>query len=108
MIYVFDACAMIALLRDKPGADVVENFLRDSANSCFVHSINLCELYYDFFRAGGEGAAMQAVSDMIDAGLVERSDLDQSLWQDAGTIKAVHRRVSLADCFTLSLTRRVA
>ncbi len=108
MTYVLDACAMIALLRDEPGADVVEACLRDVDSACFAHSINLCELYYDFFRAGGESEALQAVDDMKAAGVIERNDFDQPFWQDAGKIKAVHRRVSLADCIALSLARRLS
>ncbi|MEW6209261.1 MAG: PIN domain-containing protein [Acidobacteriota bacterium] len=108
MIYILDACAMIALLRDEPGADVVEDCLCDVNNACFAHSINLCELYYDFFRVGGESAALQAVDDMKDAGVIERNDFDQPFWQDAGKIKAVHRHVSLADCMALSLAQRLS
>ncbi len=28
-------------------------------------------------------------------------------WQEAGTLKAVYRRISLADCFALALTREI-
>ena len=29
-LYVMDACALIAFLRDEPGADIVTNLLRDA------------------------------------------------------------------------------
>ncbi len=38
--------------------------------------------------------------------IVERTDFDQSLWQEAGRLKA-KGKVSLADCFALALTNRV-
>ncbi len=43
MEYVFDACAMIAYLNGEIGGDVVDRMLRDGRNSCYAHSINLCE-----------------------------------------------------------------
>jgi hypothetical protein len=33
--------------------------------------------------------------------------MGQSLWQEAGRLKAVHRRVSLADCFAIALASRL-
>ena len=38
---VLDACAMIAFLRDEPGAKVVEAILTDSSNQCFAHAISV-------------------------------------------------------------------
>lgn len=86
MIYVLDACAMIAYLRGEPSADVVERVLID--RSCFAHSINLCEVFYDFHRAGGENAATSAINDLRIMGTIERNDLDEVFWQDAGRQKA--------------------
>jgi len=34
----------------------------------------------------------------IAAGVIVREDMDEVLWQDAGDIKAIHRRIALADC----------
>ena len=33
--------------------------------------------------------------------------LTPSVWQQAGTLKAIHRRVSLADCFAIDLAQRL-
>jgi predicted nucleic acid-binding protein len=44
---------------------------------------------------------------LVANGLTIMSDLDPPFWQDAGRIKAVHRRVSLADCFGIALARRL-
>lgn len=107
MIYVLDACAIIALLRREVGEAVVWNCLSDHASTCLVHSINLCEVYYDFYRDSGELAAQSAVNDIQALGAVERADLDSTFWQEAGRLKAVHRKVSLADCCAIALTNRV-
>jgi PIN domain nuclease of toxin-antitoxin system len=103
---VFDACALIAYLRDEAGADSVEELLVDTNNQCLVHAINLCELYYDFIRAASEIEAQTAVADCIALGLTPRRDMDPTLWQEAARLKA-RGRLSLADCFAIALTQRV-
>jgi PIN domain nuclease of toxin-antitoxin system len=106
MIYVLDACAMIAYLNNEPGADVVEAALIDPANQCCAHGINLCEVFYQFHRAGGESAAIGAISDLHSMNMIERSDFDQAFWLDTGRLKA-NGGVSLADCFAVTLTNRL-
>jgi PIN domain nuclease of toxin-antitoxin system len=106
VIYVLDACAMIAFLKGEEGADVVENALLDQDSQCMAHAINLCEVFYDFQRAGGESAAADAIADMRTLGLVERDDFDEPFWRAAGKLKA-QGGISLADCFAITLTSRV-
>lgn len=107
MIYVLDACAMIALLLREAGAEVVWAHLLEKDASCFAHSLNLCEVFYDFYRDSGEAAAGEAIEDLKWLGVVERNDLDEMFWREAGTLKGTHRRVSLADCCAIALTKRV-
>ena len=54
MTFVFDACSLIAYLRDEEGADAVEALLLDRYNICLMHAVNLCEVYYDFLRVSDE------------------------------------------------------
>ena len=49
--YVLDACAILALLKDEEGADVVDNLLLEAMNGSAIVSINkynLLEVYYGF------------------------------------------------------------
>lgn len=105
-MYVLDACAMIAYLRDEAGADVVEAAMLDPTYQCFAHCINLCEVFYTFHRDGGDGAAVGAINDLFTMAVVERDDADQSFWQDVGRLKS-SGRISIADCFALTLASRV-
>ncbi len=57
MIYILGASAIIAYLRGEPGAEIVSASLIDPANECLVHAVNLCEVYYDFYRASCEEVA---------------------------------------------------
>jgi PIN domain nuclease of toxin-antitoxin system len=107
VIYVLDACAMIALLRRELGETVVWRHLNDPTATCYAHAINFCEVYYDFYRDAGEPEAQSAINDLKSLSVVERNDFDQAFWQEAGRLKAVHRKVSLADCCAITLTNRV-
>jgi predicted nucleic acid-binding protein len=69
--------------------------------------LNLCEVYYDFYRASGQDVAEAAISDLLGLGIEDRTDMDSEFWKDVGSLKAVHRRVSLADCCALALARRL-
>ena|SRR2546421_5766933 len=106
MNIVLDACAMIALLRTEIGEDIVWNHLSNPNNACFAHAINLCEVYYDFRRDSGEAPADEAIRDLKDLGVIERTDLDEAFWKDAGTLKA-GGGISLPDCLAVALTNRL-
>lgn len=107
MTLVFDANALIAYLNGEQGDELVDGLLTDPQNECLVHATNLCEVFYDFRRTGGEDVAQSAMKDLHDTGLVLRDDMDVDLWQEAGRIKADLRRISLADCFCAALAERV-
>lgn len=105
MIYVFDASAIIAWLRNEAGADVVDKAIRDIDSQCLAHAINLCEVYYDAHRNGGEAYAETVISDLAALGIVERNDFDQTFWKEVGKLKA-GGGISLADCFGITLANR--
>src|SRR5947209_8116006 len=49
---VFDACAVIAMLRGEEGAETAASLLGEPKNLCRLHAVNLCEVYYDGLRRG--------------------------------------------------------
>ena len=103
MKVVLDACAVIALIKDEPGADRVEEHLLNDEHECMIHSVNLCEVYYGFFRADGKAFAQEVVSRLQQANVSFRPDLTMDFWQQVGQYKATIVRISLADCFALAL-----
>jgi uncharacterized protein with PIN domain len=102
-LYVFDSCAVVALLQREPGAEVVAEILKDSRNRCLIHAINACEVYYDIYRRSGEAdaSALEGILETTGIELVET--IPSTLWRTAGKLKAEWRRVSLADCLVLAL-----
>jgi PIN domain nuclease of toxin-antitoxin system len=105
MRYVLDACAILALIKNEDGAGVVRQALESEDTVCFVHAINICEVYYDCLRCYGLEPAEKLLVDLDKAGLAIRNDMDAEFWKAAGSLKA-RGRISLADCFAISLAVR--
>ena len=106
MIYVLDACAMLAYLRNEAGANVVESALLDTNGQCIAHAINLCEVYYIFHRDSGESDADAAVADLKSVGVVERNDFGETFWKEVGKLKA-GGGISIPDCFAIKLSKQL-
>ena len=107
MIFVLDANAIISMLNNEPGGADVAAIIDDLENTCCIHAVNLCEIYYGIRREKGETYAQNRISLIKDAGIRVHEDMDERFWQEAGRIKADFRRISLADCFCAVLARRL-
>ncbi len=107
MIAILDAGAVIAYLHGEPGGEVVEAALLDPSTTCFIHAINLYEVYYDFLRRTDPSTAAELVRALRENGLAVREDLDETLWRDAARIKVAYN-LSVADTLALALARRLA
>jgi PIN domain nuclease of toxin-antitoxin system len=105
--YALDACAMIAYLRGELGGTVVDGFLNSPTDTCYAHSINLLEVYYDFIRKHDEPTARQALGDLRAVGVITRRDMNQPYLHQVGQLKA-RGRISLADCFCIVLAQTLS
>jgi PIN domain nuclease of toxin-antitoxin system len=105
MNIVLDASALLAFLHNEPGADVVEGLLLDPDTICHAHAVNLCEVFYKVYRAGGEADARSAITRLVDAGVHPREEMDTAFWHEVGRLKAA-RNLPLADCFCIVLAQR--
>lgn len=99
---MLDASAIIAYLRDEPGADAVEDLLVNDHEVCMAHAVNLCEAYYKMSQHTDESEVRSALQD-FSARIVVRTDLDQPFWLEVGRYKASMRSTPLADCFVVAL-----
>ena len=104
---VFDASALIALLKREPGHVVTRSLLFDRSASRLIHAVNLCEVYYHVVRLADETRASRALRRFEQAGLVTREDLDPRFWRGVARVKANLQRVSLGDSFAIALAQRV-
>ena len=103
---VFDAGAIIALVRLEPGALIVRQLLRAHAGDCAIHAVNLLEIHYGFEREKGAAYAERILHLIDEAGVETRGDFDRAFLKDASHIKASHK-LSLADTFGVALARRL-
>ena len=103
---VLDSSAVIAYLRGEPGRARVVTALLDDATVCWMHAVNLCEVFYDTLRASGPAVADNLFADLALVGVRTASHLDSEFLKEVGRIKVEHR-LSLADSFALALKRRL-
>jgi predicted nucleic acid-binding protein len=102
-----DACAVIAYLRQEPGAEVLKALIELPTTFLAMHVCNLGEVYYDFFRDDGLTAAQTAWTHTLALPLTLRREADDAFIQRVGIIK-VEEHVSFADAFALALTERLS
>ena len=60
MIYIFDACALIAYLNNEPGSDAINEMLKkaiDGDAEIYMNIINLIEVHYANIRSLGKDQA---------------------------------------------------
>jgi ribonuclease VapC len=95
---VLDASAVLADLRDEPGAEVVRATLQGSV----ISSVNLAEVITKLIEYGASGAEAQALAE---AGVYRVVDVDGHRAALAGALHEKTRRtgVSLGDRFCLAL-----
>lgn len=93
---------MIAYLWKEIGIKEVEKIFEDENNECFIHVLNLCEVYYDLIKRTGEADARKILKEIYNLVTV-RYDMGVDFWQKAAKYKADLHRISLADCFCITL-----
>lgn len=98
---VLDASALLALLRDEPGADKVADAIADARMS----SVNFAEVVSHFIHAGMPAGEVDAMLKPLPMVVI---DADQGLATIAGRLRAVTAEagLSLGDRFCLALARR--
>lgn len=98
---VLDASALLALLRDEPGAAKVAEAIADARMS----SVNYAEVVSHFIHVGMPADQIDAMLRPLPMTIVEA---DQALATIAGRLRAVTTEagLSLGDRFCLALARR--
>lgn len=102
MRYVLDASAMLAILLDEPGADVVTEAL---PTAC-IGSVNLAEVATVLARKGASSEYIRGVFDTVSLPVLVG---DAALAIDVGLLWPVTRSAgsSLGDRYCLALARRL-
>ena len=99
--YILDACALIVVLADEPGVEVIERlFLRTDAE-IVMNKLNLLEVYYNIYRRSGSKAANEVLDEVGRGPIRVISEMTDAVFKEAGRLKATYR-VSLADSVALA------
>jgi len=105
--YILDACALIALLQDEPGADEVAaaiNAANKGKVAITMHKINFLEVYYDVYRSRGKEQADFMTAELKKRPVLINPEISDAIFTDAGRLKATYR-ISLADAIALAQTK---
>jgi len=103
MTYVLDANAIVALLKNEKGADVVDDLLVQAASgACAVcmNKYNLLEVYYGFYREDGEAFAEEQIKAIRESPIAIIETLTDDVFRQSGRFKAMYK-LSLADAVVL-------
>jgi PIN domain nuclease of toxin-antitoxin system len=105
--HCLDACAVMAYVRQEPGAEVLKALIERPPTVLAMHVCHLGEVYDDFFREDGLTAAQTAWTHTPALPLELWREADDAFIQRVGLMK-VEERVSFADAFALALTERLS
>jgi len=95
--HIVDASALIAYYRRESGHERFAEILRCEENVLAMHSINLLEVYYDYYRSDGASIADQVWGKTVSfLQLIDK--LDEPFLRIVGRWKATEG-ISLADAF---------
>jgi len=104
-VYVLDACALIAILKDEDGADSVETVYQMTSKGeakLLMNKVNLYEAYYGFYREKWKQYADRIV-DGVRLSIITICDFSDEIFSEAGRLKASYK-ISLADSIVLAQT----
>ena len=102
--YVLDANAIIALLQDEQGSDVVASAINsadDGEAEILMNIINLLEVYYDAYRFRGKDQADKMLVEIKKRPIIINALISDEIFNEAGRLKASYK-ISLADSFALA------
>ena len=105
-LYVLDISALLTLIEDEPGADLVQDILQRSREGkvvVLVSFMSFMEVYYITLQERDTGEARARV-DLMTSLPVLRVESTDSLGQIAGELKA-KQRLSVADAWIAALAR---
>jgi len=104
-IFVLDACALIALVKNEKGANIVADVYKKAdigSVQLYMNRINLLEVYYGFYRDRGKEYALNIVK-QVETSSVSIAEFDREVFLEAGRLKATYK-FSLADSVVVAQT----
>jgi predicted nucleic acid-binding protein len=105
MIYVLDACALIAWIKNEAGADIVNDLINKAEErkiDLFINIVNLVEVHYGFMKDLGEDKAREIMQTVRDTAIKIIDTIDDTIFEEVARLKSTLKDFSLADAFGLA------
>jgi predicted nucleic acid-binding protein len=104
MIYILDACALIALLKREAGADVIRNFINLAEHgeiAIYMSMVNLLEVGYGFAPEKSTAEMAKMWDFIYSLPIMFIDTISDAVFQEAVRLKTRYR-VSVGDVFGLA------
>jgi predicted nucleic acid-binding protein len=95
------------LLNHEPGDDKVLELLQkadEKSIRLLMNKVNLLEVYYGYLKVDGEAFAEQQLTHILSSNIEIIDVLSDDLMRQAGKLKRLHKRISLANAFVVAQT----
>ena len=105
-IYIFDACALIALLSKEEGYKNVSKILEEAKTKetrVVMNKINLYEVYYNIYKTYDEESAKIFLNEIKKSPININNEITDEIIIEAGRLKGKYK-MSLADSIGLAET----
>ena len=107
MVYVLDACSLIAFLNDESGAETVADLVTKAmagTDRVFISSVQALEAYYDRIYIMGREYADIFLDNLFDSPVIILHDISRDIIREAGRFKTSYS-MSLADAIVCATAK---
>jgi predicted nucleic acid-binding protein len=104
LIYILDACAIIATIKNEKGFDKVKAILNEAFTEqsvIYMHSINLIEVYYKYLREDGKEIADKIIEKIYKLPISFIDNVDKIIFAESSRLKATYA-IPLGDAIGLA------
>ena len=104
MIYIFDACALIALFKQEQGEDKIKALLDEALTEksvIYMNIVNLIEVHYGFYRELGQEKSDLILEQIYTMPIQFINTINTDVFSEAVRLKAVYK-CSLADAIGIA------
>jgi PIN domain nuclease of toxin-antitoxin system len=101
--FVLDACAVLALIKEEQGVEVVKKTIESNA-VILLHSVTFLEIYYNIIKELGLDCATLYFEQMLQTKIEIIYQITESTIKNAGYYKSQYK-ISLGDSFVLATAK---
>jgi PIN domain nuclease of toxin-antitoxin system len=101
--FILDACAVLALLKEEQGIDVVKSVI-DSDDEILLHAVTVLEIYYNLINELGIENANLFFERIVQTKIKIIYEITEDAIKHAGYFKSKYK-ISLGDSFVLATAK---